>query len=72
VTVKDRPDPGRTASTEEYVDQKFTGQPLITATRFEREALRRAKCQQRYVAPLLEGVRVDVTLRRKCVISETQ
>src|SRR5215813_5261272 len=36
---------------------QFTGQPLITATRFEREALRCAKCQQRYVAPLPEGVK---------------
>jgi hypothetical protein len=38
---------------------QFTGQPLITATRFEREALRCAKCQQRYVAPLPEGVNED-------------
>jgi len=36
---------------------QFTGQPLITATRFEREALRCAKCQQRYVAPSPEGVK---------------
>jgi transposase len=35
---------------------QFTGQPLITATNYEREALRCAKCQQRYVAPLPEGV----------------
>jgi hypothetical protein len=35
---------------------QFTGQPLITATKFEREALRCAKCQQRYVAPLPEGI----------------
>jgi hypothetical protein len=35
---------------------QFTGQPLITATKYEREALRCAKCQQRYVAPLPEGV----------------
>jgi hypothetical protein len=35
---------------------QFTGQPLITATKFERETLRCAKCQQRYVAPLPEGV----------------
>src|SRR5262245_51988574 len=38
---------------------QFTGQPLITATRFEREALRCAKCQQRYVAPLPEGVKEE-------------
>jgi len=36
---------------------QFTGQPLITATKFEREALRCAKCQQRYVAPLPEEVK---------------
>src|SRR6266542_1329864 len=35
---------------------QFTGRPLITATKYEREALRCAKCQQRYVAPLPEGV----------------
>lgn len=35
---------------------QFTGSPLITATKYEREALRCAKCQQRYVAPLPEGV----------------
>jgi transposase len=43
---------------------QFTGQPLITATKFEREALRCAKCQQRYVAPLPDGVneeRYDAT-----------
>jgi transposase len=34
---------------------QFTGQPLITATRFEREALRCAKRQQRYVAPMRYG-----------------
>jgi transposase len=38
---------------------QFTGQPLITATKFEREALRCAKCQQRYVAPLPEGVKEE-------------
>jgi transposase len=36
---------------------QFTGQPLITATKYEREALRCAKCQQRYIASLPEGVR---------------
>jgi hypothetical protein len=43
---------------------QFTGQPLITATKYEREALRCAKCLQRYVAPLPEGVvdeRYDAT-----------
>ena len=38
---------------------QFTGQPLITATKFEREALRCAKCQERYVAPLPEGVKEE-------------
>jgi transposase len=38
---------------------QFIGQPLITATKFEREALRCAKCQQRYVAPLPEGVKEE-------------
>ena len=38
---------------------QFTGQPLITATKFEREALRCAKCQQRYVAPLPKGVKEE-------------
>ena len=42
---------------------QFTGQPLITATKYEREALRCAKCQQRYVAPLPEGVNEDGTTR---------
>jgi len=36
---------------------QFTGQPLITAIKYEREALRCAKCQQRYVAPLPQGVK---------------
>jgi hypothetical protein len=43
---------------------QFTGQPLITATNYQREALRCAKCQKRYVAPLPEGVvneRYDAT-----------
>jgi transposase len=43
---------------------QFTGQPLITATRYEREALRCAKCLQRYVASLPEGIvneRYDAT-----------
>jgi hypothetical protein len=43
---------------------QFTGHPLITATKYEREALRCAKCLQRYVASLPEGVvneRYDAT-----------
>jgi transposase len=43
---------------------QFTGNPLITATNYEREVLRCAKCQDRYVAPLPEGVndeRYDAT-----------
>jgi hypothetical protein len=35
---------------------QFTGQPLIQATNYERVVLRCAKCQQRYEAPLPEGV----------------
>src|SRR5262249_46677234 len=38
---------------------QFTGNPLITATNYEREALRCAKCQDRYVAPLPEGVQEE-------------
>jgi transposase len=43
---------------------QFTGNPLITATNFEREVLRCAKCQDRYVASLPEGIeekRYDAT-----------
>jgi transposase len=35
---------------------QFTGRPLIEATNYEREVLRCAKCQERYEAPLPEGV----------------
>jgi len=38
---------------------QFTGQPLLTATQYEREVLRCAKCQQRYVAPLPAGVQAE-------------
>src|SRR5262249_19999151 len=31
---------------------QFTGQPLITATKFEGEAVGWGKCEQRYVAPM--------------------
>jgi transposase len=43
---------------------QFIGNPMITATNYEREVLRCAKCQERYVAPLPEGVepqRYDAT-----------
>jgi len=43
---------------------QFTGQPLIEATNYEREVLRCPKCQERYEAPLPEGVaeeRYDAT-----------
>lgn len=43
---------------------QFTGQPLIRATNYEREVLRCAKCQDRYEAPLPDGVneeRYDAT-----------
>jgi len=36
---------------------QFTGQPLITATKFEREVLRCSACQERYTAPLPAGVK---------------
>jgi transposase len=38
---------------------QFTGSPLITATNYEREVLRCAKCQDRYVAPLPESVQEE-------------
>jgi transposase len=38
---------------------QFTGQPLLLATKYERDALRCAKCQQRYVAPLPRGVKEE-------------
>ncbi len=38
---------------------QFTGQALITATNYEREVLRCAKCQDRQVAPLPEGVKEE-------------
>lgn len=38
---------------------QFTGQPLITVTNFRRDVRRCAKCQQRYVAPLPEGVKEE-------------
>ncbi len=36
---------------------QFVGQPLITATKYEREVLRCATCLEQYVAPLPAGVR---------------
>lgn len=38
---------------------QFTGNPLITATNYEREVLRCPKCQDRFVAPLPESVREE-------------
>jgi hypothetical protein len=38
---------------------QFTGQPLIAATQFEREVLRCWSCQERYTAPLPEGVKEE-------------
>jgi hypothetical protein len=35
---------------------QFTGRPWIEATNYEREVLRCARCQERYEAPLPEGV----------------
>jgi transposase len=43
---------------------QFTGQPLITATKYEREVLRCSACLEQYVAPLPAGVedeRFDAT-----------
>lgn len=44
---------------EPKIFMQFTGQPLISATNFEQEVLRCAKCQQRIVAPLPAEVTVD-------------
>ena len=38
---------------------RLEGQPLIGATRFEQQVLRCSACQQRYTAPLPEGVRPE-------------
>jgi transposase len=38
---------------------QFTGQPLISAANYEQEVLRCAKCQDRFVAPLPEGIREE-------------
>src|SRR3982750_80376 len=35
---------------------RLTGQPLVGATRYEQQVLRCSACQQRYTAPLPEGV----------------
>jgi transposase len=35
---------------------RLTGQPLVGATRYEQQVLRCSTCQQRYTAPLPEGV----------------
>ena len=35
---------------------RFTGQPLVGATRYEQSVLRCSSCQQRFPAPLPEGV----------------
>jgi transposase len=37
----------------------LTGQPTISATRYEREVLRRSHCFQPQLAPLPEGVKAD-------------
>jgi transposase len=44
---------------EPKVLHQFTGQPLIAATQFEREVLRCWSCQERYTAPLPEGVKEE-------------
>jgi transposase len=56
---------GRLYETNEpAVFLRFTGQPLIGATRYEPTVLRCSSCQQRFTAPLPEGVpaeRYDTT-----------
>src|SRR5262244_2709124 len=48
---------GRLYDTQEPTSLlQFTGVPWIEATNYEREVLRCAKCQERYEAPLSEGV----------------
>ncbi|MBO0860454.1 MAG: hypothetical protein J2P21_18640 [Chloracidobacterium sp.] len=37
----------------------LTGRPFISATKYERSALRCSDCFKRYVADLLEGVKED-------------
>ena len=41
---------------EPAVFLRFTGQPLVGATRYERTVLRCSSCQQRFTAPLPDGV----------------
>lgn len=41
---------------EPVVHLQFTGSPLVEATEYSREVLRCAKCQNRYKAPLPDGV----------------
>jgi transposase len=62
------PDPGcggrlfDTAAPAMFI--RLTGQPLVGATRYEQQVLRCSTCQQRYTAPLPEGVpaeKYDVT-----------
>src|SRR3954468_14896118 len=38
---------------------RLTGQPLVGATRYEQQVLRCSTCQQRYTAPLPEGVAAE-------------
>jgi transposase len=38
---------------------RFTGQPLVGATRYEQTVLRCSSCQQRFTAPLPEGVSAE-------------
>src|SRR4051812_30990990 len=38
---------------------RLTGQPLVGATRYEQQVLRCSACQQRYTAPLPEGVAAE-------------
>jgi Transposase IS66 family len=54
------PDPGCSGrlfdTTAPAIFIRLTGQPLVGATRYEQQVLRCSACQQRYTAPLPEGV----------------
>jgi transposase len=54
------PDPGCSGrlfdTTVPAIFIRLTGQPLVGATRYEQQVLRCSACQQRYTAPLPEGV----------------
>jgi hypothetical protein len=57
------PDPGCSGrlfdTTAPAIFIRLTGQPLVGATRYEQQVLRCSACQQRYTAPLPEGVSAE-------------